>query len=152
MKRTTFVTALLTLWFAVLACPDTVTTKQHLSVNGDIKQVAGGVITLEAIFSSGPKSWPIPITTVESIEFNAMKFNPGAPARTFGLGPPAGAPPRTVPEQAMVLDTILLRGGNREPCRLVSIDTNLVRCKGNGKAEATYSRKIVLRILLGGDR
>jgi hypothetical protein len=139
---------------------DTVTTADHLSVNGVLTNMSKGTITLEARYASGPKTLMIPMSMVESIEFNSTAFNPGAPPKAYGLGPgdsSAGRP--APPKQAVAADAIELRGssGERQPCKVVSIDEGIVHCeavaapKEKGKP-TEYPRRIVLRILVGGGR
>ena len=141
---------------ATLGYADTVTTIDHLSVNGVLKKMTEGTITLEARFGSGPKTLNIPMAMVESIEFNSVAFNPGAPPQAYGLGPGASPAPRpAAPKQTVVTDAVELRGsgGERQPCKLISIDENLVHCEAKDKGKPSeYSRRIVLRILVGGAR
>jgi len=143
-------TAAWSLLFAVLAAvpafPDTVTKSDHLSVNGSLKQMSGGVITLEAQFNSGNgtpvmKTLLISITEVESIEFNSTTFNPGAPPKALGI-----TPPPTTSNQAAAADQLILRGGQRKECKLIGIDQQSVHCVGKG---GDYTRKVTLRILVG---
>jgi hypothetical protein len=145
---------------ATLGYADTITTIDHLSVNGVLRQMTEGTITLEARFGSGPKTLNIPMAMVESIEFNSVAFNPGAPPKAYGLGPGSSPLPRpAAPKQTVVIDAVELRGsgGERQPCKVVSIDENLVHCEaassGKDKGKPSeYSRRIVLRILVGGAR
>ena len=96
---------------------------------------------------------------VESIEFNSVAFNPGAPPQAYGLGPGVSPARPAAPKQTVVNDAIELRGsgGERQPCKVINIDENLVRCEvasgGKDKGKPTeYSRRVVLRILVGGSR
>jgi hypothetical protein len=139
---------------------DTVTTLDHLSVNGVLSQMSGGTITLEARYSSGPRTRTILMSTVETIEFNSTAFNPPAPSKAPGVGPGVPTAPRpALPKQPVVTDAVELRGGSgeRQPCKVVSIDENLVHCEpassGKDKGKAIeYPRRNVLRILVGGSR
>jgi hypothetical protein len=159
MKTTSKKATILGLLALASGYADTVTTTDHLSVNGVLTKMSEGTITLTARFASGPKTLAIPISDVESIEFNSVAFNPGAPPKAYGLGPgvsPSGATP---PKQRVVTDGIELRGGRgeRQPCKVTSIDDNTVQCEATpgskDKGRPTdYSRKIVLRILIGGGR
>jgi hypothetical protein len=139
---------------------DSITTMDHLTVNGVLSKMAQGTITLEARYASGSKTLMIPMGMVESIEFNATAFNPGAPPKAYGLGPGASPAERPAqPKQAVVADAIELRGasGEREPCKVVSIDEGTVHCeavpaaKEKGKP-TEYPRRMVLRIQVGGGR
>jgi hypothetical protein len=141
--------ALLTLMAAVAAYPDTVTTTDHLSLNGTLTKMSDRTVTLEAKFSAGPKTLQIPMGMIDSIEFNSIAFNPGAPPKTFGLGPGTGPAPKQTPAQAAEKDVVVLRGNQRKACKLVSVDEAVVRCEGKGNE---YSRKIVLRVLIGAGR
>ncbi|HEY7337109.1 MAG TPA: hypothetical protein VH639_19605 [Bryobacteraceae bacterium] len=148
MRRT--VTFLLVVGTAAAAFSDTVTTTDHLSVNGSLKQMANGVIALDAVFSSGTKTLSIQMSAVDNIGFNATTFNPGAPPTVLRIGPSKGAAPRG--EAAS--DVIVLRGGQRRDCRLLSIDADTVHCAGNAGAKGKekggdYNRRTVLRILVG---
>ena len=147
MTRTIWSTTLLALWAAAAAYSDTVTTIDHLSVNGSIKQVAGGVITLQAAFSSGTKTLTIQMSAVDSIGFNSTTFNPGAPPKVLGIGPAKG---KAASEEASASDIIVLRGGDRKDCELLGIDAETVHCAGKGKEKGgDYNRRTVLRILVG---
>jgi hypothetical protein len=150
------------LGFLMLGCgyADSVTTLDHLSVNGVLTKMAGGTITLEARYAAGPKTLTIPMSAVETIEFNSVAFNPGAPPKAYGLGPgesPAQRAP--APKPAVVADAVELRGGNgeRQPCKVASIDEGVVHCEaaasGKDKGKPVeYPRRTVLRILVGGGR
>jgi hypothetical protein len=123
---------------------DTVTTTDHLSLNGSVKKMSDGIITLEARFNSGTRTIAVKIAAVDTIEFNATTFNPGAPPNVLGIGPPRegnSAAPETTAK-----DTIVLRGNERRDCQLVSIDADSVYCKGE---HTPYSRRVVLRIVVG---
>jgi hypothetical protein len=128
----------------VSAFPDTVTNKDHLSVNGLLTQMSDGVITLEAEFASDSKTpmiktLHISIREVESIEFNDTTFNPGAPQKSLGITPPPANPKQT----PGVVDQVVLRGGILKDCKLLGIDQESIHCAGKG---ADYMRKITLRI------
>ena len=124
---------------------DTITAKDHVSMNGTVKELSGGVISFEARFSSGSKLLRVELRAVESIEFNATSFNPGAPPRSPGFGPPLDSQANNVKDSA-VTATIVLRGGQRRPCELISIDQSQVHCAGK---DGDYNRAIVLRVLIG---
>jgi hypothetical protein len=141
--------ALLTLMAAVGAYADTVTTTDHLSLNGIVTRMLNATVTLEARFSAGLRSLQIPMGMIDSIEFNSVAFNPGAPPKTFGLGPGTGTASKQTQQQAVEKDVVVLRGNQRKACKLVSIDEAMVRCEGKGNE---YSRKIVLRVLIGAGR
>jgi hypothetical protein len=150
----------LSLLAASLGYADTVTTIDHLSVNGILTKMTERTITLEARFVSGPKTLNIPMGAVESIEFNSVAFNPGAPPQAYGLGPGVlPVPSPAAPKQTLVTDAVELRGsgGERQPCKVVLIDENLVHCEAESSGKdigkpREYSRRIVLRILVGGGR
>jgi hypothetical protein len=137
------------LFTCALAYSDTVTTTDHLSVNGSLTKLSAGTITLEARFASGPKTLTIPMSKVDSIEFNSVGFNPGAPPKAFGLGPGVESSPRPAAGPAAEKDVVVLRGNNRKTCKLVSIDDTAVHCEGERN---DYSRKIVLRVSVGAGR
>jgi hypothetical protein len=161
MKRTNLRNAaVLGLLVLVSGYADTVTTADHLSVNGVLSKLAQGTITLEARYASGPKTLMIPMNTVENIEFNATAFNPGAPPKAYGLGPGDSPAERPAPaKQPLVTDAIELRGSNgeRQPCKVVSIDEGTVHCEAGSAAKdkgkpMEYPRRIVLRIVVGAGR
>jgi hypothetical protein len=138
---------------------DTVTTADHLSVNGVLSRMAQGTITIEARYASGPKTLMIPMSMVESIEFNSIAFNPGAPPKAYGLGPGGGGGggSQSASKQAVATDAVELRGssGERQLCKVASIDEGIVHCEAVAGAKgkpAEYPRRIVLRILVGGGR
>ena len=139
---------------------DTVTTLDHLSVNGVLTKMSEGKITLGARYAAGPKTLMIPMNTVESIEFNSTAFNPGAPPKAYGLGPGNSRTPRPAPpKEPIVTDAVELRGANgeRQPCKVISIDENIVHCEpASGATDKNkpgqFARRIVLRILVGGGR
>jgi hypothetical protein len=135
MTRTIF----LIMCCAVAAEGDTVTMNNHVSVNGNLKQVSSGVITLDAGFPAGTKTLSIPLSAVDTIGFNSTTANPGAPpkALTTGASPGGGAADVTV---------VLRAGGQRKDCKLQSIDANAIHCAAKG---GDYNRKTVLRILVG---
>ena len=139
---------------------DSVTTLDHLSVNGVLTKMAGGTITLEARYAAGPKTLTIPMSAVETIEFNSVAFNPGAPPKAYGLGPGESPTQRApAPKPDVAADAVELRGGNgeRQPCKVASIDEGVVHCEaaasGKDKGKPVeYPRRTVLRILVGGGR
>jgi hypothetical protein len=135
---------LLVLCAAAAAQADTVTMTSHLSVNGDLKQMSGGVITLGASFAAGTRTLSIQLSAVDTISFNSTTFNPDAPPKVLGIGPPKGSPPES--REAAAMDTIVLRGNQRKDCKLLSIDADTVHCSGKG---GDYNRRTVLRILVG---
>jgi hypothetical protein len=138
-----------TLLIGVPAWSDTITTKDHLSVSGSLVGMAGGVITLNARFSSGTKSLQFPIDSVQTIDFNSMTYNPGAPPKVLGVGPAQRR--GTVPAEVIPEDMIVLRGDDRRACKLLSIDADRVYCdpKDNKSGSGSYGRSVVLRIQLG---
>lgn len=123
---------------------DTLTTTDHLNVNGFLKKMSDGIITLEARFNSGTKTIEVKIAAVDTIEFNATTFNPGAPPKVLGIAPPRES--NSIPPEESARDTIVLRGGQRKGCQLLSIDPDTVHCRGEKDG---YSRRVVLRILVG---
>ena len=129
---------------AAAAHADTVTTTDHLSVNGNLKQMSGGVITLDASYGAGTKTLSIQLSAVDAIGFNSTTFNPGNPPKVLAIGPPKGSP--RSPQDAAAMDTVVLRGNQRKDCMLLSIDANTIRCAGKG---GDYNRRTVLRILIG---
>jgi len=142
MRRAGWSWVLFGLLAAVPALSDTVTKSDHLSVNGKLTQMSGGVITLVAQFKSGPQTLQIGIADVETIEFNDTTFNPGAPPKALGLTPPPAAPTR----QAGVAGQLILRGGKPATCKLLSIDAQMVHCEGK---DGDHPRRVTLRILVG---
>jgi hypothetical protein len=99
------------------------------------------------------------MSKVESIDFNSIAFNPGAPPKAYGLGPGEAASTQVTPKQTLVTDAVELRGGGgeRAPCKVVSIDENMVHCEaasgGKDKGKPSqYPRTIVLRIVVRGIR
>jgi hypothetical protein len=133
---------------ALLTCgsarPDTITVKDNLGINGSLLEMSKGVLRMKARFPSEEKVVWISIEDVQSIEFNLLTSNPGAPPKILGFGPPSGqdAPQKISPAG----DVIVLRGGTRHACILVGIDTDRVHCDPNGIG---YNRSEVLRIALG---
>jgi hypothetical protein len=127
---------------AAAAHADTVTTTSHLSVNGSLKQMSGGVITLDASYAAGgTKTLSIPLSAVDGIGFNSTTFNPGKAPQNPNTGSSPGG-------HAGDVDwTVVLRaGGQSRACKLLSIDANTVHCAGKG---GDYDRRTVLRILVG---
>jgi hypothetical protein len=139
--RTALWSSVFALVSAVSAFPDTVTKTDHLSVNGSLKQMSSGVITLEAQFGSGTKTLLISINEVESIEFNNTTFNPGAPPKALGI-----TPPPSTSKLAFAADQLILRGNQRKGCKLIGIDQQYVHCAVKGE---DYARKVTLRIQVG---
>ena len=142
--------SLLALLAAAAAFPDTVTWTNRLSVNGSLTHMSDGLITLEARFASDSKTSKtpliktlhIPISEVESIEFNYTTINYGRPSAALG-----STPLPSTSKQPLATDQLLLRGGKKEECKLIGIDQESVHCAGKG---GDYSRKITFRILVGG--
>jgi hypothetical protein len=130
-------------------CPlgaDTITTKDHASVNGSLIKMANGEMTIVARYSSGEKPLRIKIEATEIIEFNGTTFNSGAPPKALGVGPPLNSESKTPPARPQNgTDTIILRGAQRKPCKLVGIDEQLVHCAGK---DGDYNRRIVIRVLV----
>jgi len=143
---------------ATIGYSDTVTTTDHMSVNGILVKLSAGTITLKAQFRSGPTTLLIPLSAVEIIEFNSVAFNPGPPPRAFGIGPGSSSSPAGVSQKPRTItDGIELRGSNgeRQTCKVISIDESVVQCSGTSSASNNsgrpreYRRKIVARILVG---
>jgi len=124
------------------ARPDTITTKDSLSINGSLTEMSNGVVKIKARFPSAKKEVWIPVTDIQSIEFNLLTFNPGAPPKIMGFGGPGNqvAPQGAPPARGV----IVLRGGTRQPCILAGIDEDLVHCSPK---DAGYARGAVLRIV-----
>ena len=134
----------------LLACksvrPDTITTKDNLSIHGSLSGLAGGVLKIKARFPSEVKEVSIKIQDVQTIEFNSLDSNPGAPPKIVGFGPPRGKDgSESEPPTGGV---IVLRGGARHSCNLVGIDAGRVHCDPN---DSGYTRNTVLRIELGSE-
>jgi|SRR5579872_3382973 len=130
----------------LLACrpvrPDTITMKDNLSINGSLLEMSNGLLKIEAQFPSQEKEVWIRVDEVGSIEFNLLTFNPGAPPKILGFGPPTGQNPP--PKPLSTAGVIVLRGGRRQPCELAGIDAENIRC---GPTDASYDRNAVLRIV-----
>lgn len=123
---------------------DTITTTDHLSVNGSLVNMSDGILTLNSRFNSGTRTLQIQKTAVQSIEFNSTTFNPGAPPKVLGIGPARDGP--TAPAKVNSGDVVVLRGNQRRDCKSLNIDADMVRC---GTKNNEFSRKVVLRILVG---
>lgn len=126
--------------------PDTITMKDNLSINGSFLAMSDGVIRIKARFPSGDRDARIPVGEVQSIEFNSLTFNPAAPPKILGFGPPAGQ--HALQKEPPAEGVIVLRGGTRQPCILVGIDADSVRCDPK---DIGYPRNTVLRIVLGSE-
>lgn len=126
------------------ARPDTVTMKDSVSINGSLLAMSNGVITIKARFRSEDREARIPVEDIQSIEFNSLTFNPAAPPKILGFGPPGGQ--NASQKQPPAEGVIVLRGGAREPCILVGIDADRVHCDPK---DTGYSRNAVLRIVFG---
>jgi hypothetical protein len=125
--------------------PDTITMKDSLSINGSILGMSSGALRVKVQFPSEEKEVPIQLKDVQSIEFNLLTFNPGAPPKVLGFGPPSGAQD-TQQKVTPAEDVIVLRGGTRKSCILVGIDADRVHCDPN---DIGYKRNEVLRVVLG---
>ncbi len=133
---------------ALLTCnsahPDTITMKDNVTINGALVGMSNGVLRVRVRFPSETKEVWIKAEEVQSIEFNLLTLNAGAPPKLLGFGPPSDqSPPQTNPSAEGV---IVFRGGTRHSCVLVGIDPNRVHCDPK---DAGYDRNTVLRILLG---
>jgi hypothetical protein len=126
------------------ARPDTITMKDSLSIHGSLLGMSSEVLKIKAQFPSEEREVWIPVRNVQTIEFNLLTFNPGAPPKILGFGPPRGQ--GTSKKMFPAGDVIVLRGGERKSCILVGIDTDRVHCDPNYTG---YNRNAVLRIVLG---
>jgi len=126
------------------ACPDTITTRNNLSVNGSLVGMSNGVLRFKVRFPSEEKEVWIKVEDVQSIEFNSQTFNSGPPPKIMGLGPPSDKSAAQYKPPAE--DVVVLRGGTRQSCNLVGIDANRVHCSPN---DTGYNRDAVLRIVFG---
>jgi hypothetical protein len=125
---------------------DTVTRKNHISVNGTLVGMADGQLKIIARYTSETKTLSIKMDQVEMIEFNGTTFNTSAPSKVVGLGPPLASDEPSVQSKTQDTNTIFLRGSHKS-CTLVSIDEQSVQCAGK---DGTYSRRVVIRIVTGG--
>jgi len=125
---------------------DTVTRRDHLSVNGTVIRVSGGELTIQAGLTEGNKTFSYKLTEIESIEFNLNTFNPGGPPKAPGFGGTYPAPPPAPLAASQATDTLVIRGGQRKECRLISIDQQFIHCEGK---DGDYSRGTTLRVLIG---
>jgi hypothetical protein len=123
---------------AVPARPDTVTKTDHTSVNGSLIQMSGGTVTLQARFGTSTQTVSIAMGEVGAIEFNQTTYNPGAPPKALNSA-------SSVPKPATTADVLVLRGGQRKDCDLISIDQRTVHCAGKN---ADSTRNVTLRILV----
>jgi hypothetical protein len=114
-----------------------------LSIHGSLLEMSNGVLRIKARFPSGEKEVWIPVKDVQSIEFNSLTFNAGAPPKILGFGPPSGQ--NASQNEPPAGDVIVLRGGMRQSCILVGIDAKRVHC---GPNDTGYKRNAVLRIVL----
>jgi hypothetical protein len=132
----------------ISARSDTITTKKNLSVNGDLLSMSNGVVTLNAHFPSGWKTLSFRVDSVRTIEFNSTDYNPGAPPAVMGIGPPQSNPTAPAPAEVIGGDVIVLRGDDRIPCKLLSIDASRVYCDPRDYKSGPHSwgRNAVLRI------
>ncbi|MGA9133441.1 MAG: hypothetical protein WB384_15675, partial [Candidatus Sulfotelmatobacter sp.] len=71
------------------ACPDTITTKDNLSINGSLVEMSNGVLKLKVRYPSKSKEVWIGVEVLQSIEFNHQTFNTGPPPKIQGFGPPS---------------------------------------------------------------
>ena len=134
--------------FTVVLCRsaygDMITTTGPINTNGSVTKMANDELTIIARYSSGPKTFTVKREEIQVIEFNYTTVNYGPPHNSIGIGPPIGGKTSaTAPETP---DTIVLRGTQRRACKLLGLDEQYVHCAGK---DGDYSRKIVLRIILG---
>jgi hypothetical protein len=129
---------------ALLICnsarSDTITLNDNESINGSILGMSDGVLKLSARFPSGEKLGQIPISNIQSIEFNKLTYNTTAPSKVMGFGPAHPV--------AMGVTIVLKGGEKRETCILATIDADSVHCKSKDvpQKDASYDRTDVLRI------
>jgi hypothetical protein len=146
--RTGLALALVSLGIPSLSA-DTITTTDHASVNGSVTTMANGEITLIARYDAGDKTLLIKLKDTDIVEFNGGTSNPGSPPREAGFGPSRDSklePPPSQPQNDA--NTIVLRGNQRRPCKLVGIDAQFVHCEGK---DGDYNRRIVLRVIVGAE-
>jgi hypothetical protein len=55
--------------------PDTILTRDNVSVNGSVLQVSDGQLKMRARFPTGEREVWIPLKDLQSIEFNSVTFN-----------------------------------------------------------------------------
>jgi hypothetical protein len=133
--------------FGLTPCwADTITTKDHISINGTLVRMFQGEITVIARYTSEKKTLSIKVEQIEMIEFNATTFNASAPPKGLGLGPPL-KPGSSAPSKPKQTDTIFLRGSHTN-CHLIGIDEEFVHC---AEKDGSFSRRVVLRIVMGAE-
>jgi hypothetical protein len=132
----------------LLACrsvlADSITMTDNVSINGSVSGMSDGVVRITARFPSGAREGRFPIKEIQSIEFNSKTFNAGPPPKIMGFGPPRDQNASQSGHPAD--DVVVLRGGSRRACNLVSIDADRVHC---GPNDPGIRRDTVLRIVLG---
>ena len=135
----------LTLLACRSASADTITMKDNISIHGSLLEMSNGLLRIRVRFpSEEEKEATIPVKDVQSIEFNLLTFNSGAPPKILGFGPPNRQ--NASQKEPHSEDVVVLHGGARLSCILVGIDTDRVHCDPN---DFSYSRSAVLRIVLG---
>jgi len=82
---------------ALLTCnsahPDTITMKDNVTINGALVGMSNGVLRVRVRFPSETKEVWIKAEEVQSIEFNLLTLNAGAPPKLLGFGPPSDQSP-----------------------------------------------------------
>lgn len=133
-----------------LCCADTVTRRDHSSVNGAITGIAAGKLKLVARFRSKalPVEIDIPLNEIEIIEFNTSTYNSGAPPTVVGFSPEATQTKQNA-VSAPATDVVVYKAGGTSMCTVVSVDENYIQCGEPGsKGSEHINRATVLRILL----
>jgi hypothetical protein len=140
MTASAAIPVMLALTVGISALADTITTTDNVSYNGSVKNMANGELTLQAGFKDSVNPLTFKQTQLDSIEFNDETFNAGSPPKSLGARPGKNTPS---PTAARPDDVVVFRGGERKPCKLLSIDTKTVHCAG-----VDWDRDTITRVLI----
>jgi hypothetical protein len=120
---------------ALAAEADTVTTRDSRSWNGNVTNIQGGILTLNATFPSGVQKLLFGAGYIRAIEFNRTTYNPGAnPLKLLQK-----------PEGRQLRGTVYMRDKTRpHKCAMdITIDGTHVNCDGQ-----SLDRQNVMGILV----
>jgi len=114
---------------------DTVTLRSNESYNGTVTGLSAHSLKLEGNFKGKINALDVPLATVSIVEFNDIVHNSGAAppfgAREVTTQPPDSAVPQPPSAAEMSADVLVLLGGQRVRCAVLSIDKNGLHCDGS---------------------
>jgi hypothetical protein len=129
--------------FGVCLYADTVTLRSNASYNGTITSLSASNLQISGRFKRTTTGLDVPLASIASVEFNDLIDNSGA-APAFGAHEAKNELKTTSKPPAVVAgptDVLVLVGGQRVKCSVLSMDRNGLHCDGSD-----YERESLFRI------